>query len=134
MNRCAKFSLAAALAATFCALAPAAASAQAMQRNFPQNALRGKIAFGAPPAIQLNGDAATLATGARIHGVDNLLVLSGQLVGSQAVVDYTVDLAGQVYEVWILTAAEASNKPWPETAAQAAAWTFSPFAQTWTKP
>ena len=132
MNRCAKFSLAAALAATLCALAPA--SAQAMQRNFPQTALRGKIAFGAPPAIQLNGNAATLAAGARIHGVDNLLVLSGQLVGSQAVVDYTTDLAGQVFEVWILTAAEAANKPWPETAAEAAAWTFSPFAQTWTKP
>jgi len=25
-------------------------------------------------------------------------------------------------------------KPWPWTTAEAAAWTFDPIAQTWTKP
>jgi len=35
-------------------LAPASASAQAVHRNFPKNALRGKITFGVPPAIVKN--------------------------------------------------------------------------------
>jgi len=134
MNRCAQLSLALALAGTLAALAPAPAAAQTVQRNFPQTALRGKIVFGTPPVITINGNVAHMATGYRIHGLNNLLVMSTQLVGNSFVVDYTVDLQGQVYEVWLLSAAEAANKPWPRTTAEAAAWTFDPIAQTWTKP
>jgi hypothetical protein len=139
MNRCAQLSLAAAVAATLAALAPATASAQttttdgqALQRNFPKEALRGTIAFFAPPAIALNGVNTQMATSYRIHGTNNLLVMSAQLNGLKAIVDYTVDMQGQVKEVWILTAAEAA-KTWPTTAAQAASWTFDPIAQTWTQ-
>jgi len=134
MNRCAQLSLALALAGTLAARAPAPAAAQTVQRNFPQTALRGKIVFGTPPVITINGNVAHMATGYRIHGLNNLLVMSTQLVGNSFVVDYTVDLQGQVYEVWLLSAAEAANKPWPRTTAEAAAWTFDPIAQTWTKP
>jgi hypothetical protein len=134
MNRCAQLSLALALAGTLAALAPAPAAAQTVQRNFPQTALRGKIVFGTPPVITINGDVAHMATGYRIHGLNNLLVMSAQLVGSSFVIDYTTDLNGQVYEVWLLSAAEAAKKPWPRTKAEAAAWTFDPIAQTWTKP
>jgi hypothetical protein len=134
MNRCAQLSLALALAGTLAALAPAPAAAQTVQRNFPQTALRGKIGFGTPPVITINGNVAHMATGYRIHGLNNLLVMSAQLVGSSFVVDYTTDLNGQVFEVWLLSAAEAAHKPWPRTAAEAAAWTFDPIAQTWTKP
>ena len=134
MNRCAQLSLALALAGTLAALAPAPAAGQTVQRNFPQTALRGKIVFGTPPVITINGNVAHMATGYRIHGLNNLLVMSTQLVGNSFVVDYTVDLQGQVYEVWLLSAAEAANKPWPRTTAEAAAWTFDPIAQTWTKP
>ena len=74
-----------------------------MQRNFPQNALRGKIVFGAPPAITMNGIATTLAPGYRVHGVDNLIVMTAQLVDGTATVDYTTDVEGHVYEVWILS-------------------------------
>jgi len=132
MNRCAPFLVSLALAAVL--PAQAASDGQYVHRNFPQNALRGKIAFGTPPSIQLNGNATTLATGARIHGVNNLLVLTGQLIGSQADVDYTTDLEGRVFEVWILSPSEAANKPWPTTPAEAAAWHFDAFAQTWKKP
>ena len=140
MNRCAKLSLAAIAVATLAALAPAAASAQtmlpdgqALQRNFPKEALRGSIVFFAPPAIAMNGVNTQMAPSYRIHGTNNLLVMSSQLAGLKATVDYTVDLQGAVREVWILTPAEAA-KTWPTTAAQAAAWTFDAIAQTWTKP
>ena len=136
MNRCASSALACALACTgaLVTLAPAPAGAQTVQRNFPKTALRGKIEFGVPPVIALNGKAAPLASGYRIHGLDNLLVMSAQLISKTFVVDYTVDMNGQVYEIWLLSTAEAAKKPWPASTEQAAAWTFDPIAQTWTKP
>ena len=136
MNRCVSFSLSLALAA-LAALAPAIASAQdgqALQRNFPQKALRGKMLFGTPPAIQLNGTVTEMATAYRVHGFNNLLLMSTQLVGVKADVDYTTDINGQVFEVWLLTPAESAKTPWPTTPAEAAAWSFDPIAQTWTKP
>ena len=105
-----------------------------LQRKFPQRALRGKILFGTPPAIELDGDAMQMAPAYRVHGFNNLLVLSTQLIGIKAVVNYTTDLQGQPNEIWLLTDAEAAVKPWPWTTAEAAAWTFDPVAQTWTKP
>ena len=140
MNRCAQFPLAAAFAATLAALAPAAASAQTvtadgqtLQRNFPKEALRGTIVFFAPPAITLNGVNTRMAPAYRIHGTNNMLVMSGQLAGLQATIDYVTDVQGAVREVWILTPAETA-KVWPTSTAQAAAWSFDAIAQTWTKP
>ena len=136
MNRCAQLSLALALAGTLAALAPAPAAAQdgqSLRRNFPQTALRGGIVFGTPPAILLNGVSRHTAPGVRIHGLDNLIMMSGQLVGSKAIVDYTTDPQGWVKEIWILSAFEQA-KLWPTTTGDAAAWTFDPIAQTWTKP
>ncbi|HEY9023842.1 MAG TPA: hypothetical protein VIP05_06050 [Burkholderiaceae bacterium] len=106
---------------------------QAVQRNFPKEALRGTIVFFAPPAIKLNDVNTQMAPAYRIHGTNNLLVMSAQLNGMKATVDYTTDVQGQVREVWILSPAEAA-KTWPTTAAQAAAWSFDAIAQTWTKP
>ena len=115
-----------------CALSlPAAAQ---LQRNFNKQALRGEIAFGQPPQITLNGEPARLAPGARVRGADNLLILPGTLAGRKAVVNYTLEPAGQVLDVWILTPAEAKREPWPETLQEAQTWSFSDFTQTWTKP
>ena len=136
MNRCAQLSLALALALAGMLAAPATASAQdgqALRRNFPQNALRGGIVFGAPPAILLNGVNTQTAPSVRIHGLDNLIMMSAQLAGARAIVDYTVDTQGAVKEIWILSAIEQA-KLWPTTTADAAAWSFDPIAQTWTKP
>ena len=135
MNRCAPSLLALALACTgvLATLAPAPVAAQSAHRSFTKAALRGKIAFGAPPAITMNGIATTLAPGYRVHGVDNLIVMTAQLVGGTATVDYTTDVEGHVYEVWILSPTEAA-KLWPVAREQAAAWKFDQFAQTWTKP
>lgn len=105
-----------------------------VQRNFPAAALRGEIAFGQPPEVLLNGRPARLAPGARIRGTNNMLVMSGALLGKKAVVHYTVDPLGLVQDVWILTDAERTKQPWPTKAADAKAWSFDPIAQVWTKP
>lgn len=113
--------------------APLVAAAQ-IQRPFPANALRGELRIEQPPAVQLNGQAARLAPGARIRGADNLIRTSGALAGQALTVHYTVDRYGQLLDVWVLTPAELARKPWPRTAAEAAAWTFDPVAQAWIQP
>lgn len=137
MNRCASparpraLATAVALTAALVVLAlPPAATAQ-VHRNFPQNALRGTVAFGQPPAARLNNQVTQLAPGARIHGLDNMLVMSGTLIGQSFTVDYTTESNGMLFEVWILRPEEAAVQPWPRTAQQAAAWRFDPIAQTW---
>jgi len=109
-------------------------SAQTVQRNFPATALRGEISFGQPPEVLVNGQPARLAPAARIRGLNNLLVMSGALMGQKAVVNYVLDPLGLVQDVWILTDAERARQPWPTTAREAKAWTFDPVAQVWKKP
>jgi len=105
-----------------------------VQRNFPANALRGEIAFGQAPEVLLNGQPARLAPASRIRGTNNLLVMSGALMGMKAVVHYTVDPLGLVHDVWILTETERAKQPWPTKSTDAKAWSFDPIAQVWTKP
>jgi len=113
-------------------LAPQAASAQ-YARVLPPNTLRGKVSFGQPPEAALNGNAIRLAPGVRIRGANNMLVMSGALVGQTYKVNYALEMNGLLKEVWILTDAEADTT-WPETIQQAATWTYNPLTQSWTKP
>jgi hypothetical protein len=129
MNRCAALISLAALLLAF--TLPAAAQ---MQRNFPANALRGELLVQQPPEVQLNGRAARLAPGARIRGADNLLQMSGALTGQRLVVHYTLDTAGHLMDVWVLTPAEQARRPWPTTPQQAKEWAFDPVAQVWSRP
>ena len=126
MLRCAPI---AALAAALALALPAAAQA----RPFPKNALRGEIRFATPPEVLLNGQPARLAPGARIRGENNMLVLSGAVIGARAVVNYTVESSGLVKDVWILSADEAARR-WPRTPQQAQAWAYDPVAQAWSRP
>jgi len=112
-------------------LAPAAAQ---VQRNFPQNALRGQMDFVAPPDVRLNGTPARLAPGSRIRGQNNMLQMSGALVGERLWVHYTLDNQGLVMDIWVLRPEELSRKPWPTTLAESRAWQFDPAAQAWIKP
>lgn len=112
-------------------IAPAAAQ---LQRSFPQNALRGSLTVVVPPEVELNGRSARLAPGARIRDADNMLQLSGALVGQRYIVNYTVDIGGLVKDVWILRAEEAAVRPWPTTPEQAQTWSFDPVAQSWSRP
>lgn len=103
-------------------------------RPFPPTALRGELTVVQPPDVLLNGQPARLAPGSRIRGEHNMLVMSGAIVGQKHTVHYTVDSYGLLMDVWLLTAAERANKPWPATPQQAATWAFDPAAQRWLRP
>lgn len=119
------------LAAALCAATlPAAAQAP---RNFPATALRGELVVVQPPEARLNGRPARLAPGARIRGENNLLVMSGAVVGQRLLVHYTLDNTGELKDVWVLRPEEAARRPWPATREQAAAWIFDPGAQQWSR-
>ena len=109
------------------------AAAQA-PRNFPATALRGEIVITQPPELLLNQSPARLAPGARIRSADNLLLLSGAAVNKRLLVHYTLDLHGHLLDVWVLTPTELARKPWPATPQEAAAWTFDPAGQVWSRP
>ncbi|BAL97576.1 hypothetical protein [Rubrivivax gelatinosus] len=120
------------LAALAAVLALPAAAQIVVQRKLAPNSLRGELVVTQPPEVQLNGKPARLAPGARIHGENNLLVLSGTIVGQKLAVNYTRELHGELLEVWILNASERARL-WPKTAEEAASWRFEPLSQTWTK-
>jgi hypothetical protein len=105
-----------------------------VQRNFPPNALRGVLVVGEIPQVRVNGVDGTLAPGARIFGQNNMLQMSGSLVGAKLLVHYTLDTSGQVKDVWILTPDEAAKRPWPRTLLEAEKWEFDFGTQTWSKP
>lgn len=129
MYRCAF----AALAATSL-LAPVALHAQELKRNFPPEALRGALVLRTPSEATLNDRPVRLAPGFRMRGQNNMLAMSGGLLGAKLLVHYTLDVQGLVKDVWILTPEEASNTPWPTTTEQAQRWSFDSAAQVWTKP
>jgi hypothetical protein len=123
---------------TRCALAfllvLAAALPAHAQRIFERTALRGELIVTAPPEAKLNGQPVRLSPGSRIRSDKNLIQLSGSVLGRKLLVNYTLDGFGQVHDVWILSAEEASRQPWPKTAAEAQAWAFDPTLQRWSKP
>ncbi len=88
------------------AVLPLTLPAQGLQRQFPQNALRGLLEVTTPPNVLINGQSARLSPGARIKGVNNLLVMSASLTGQAVWVNYVRDNQGLVHEVWILSAEE----------------------------
>lgn len=74
-------------------------------------ALRGTLEVTLPPQVLLDGKADQLSPGARIHGSNNMLLLSGSLVGqSPLAVNYTRAIGGALSEVWVLTETEAAVK------------------------
>lgn len=86
------------------------AQAQAGVRQFPAGAQRGMLVVTNPPEVLINGKAARLSPGARIKGVNNLLVLSSTLVGRSVLVNYRRDGQGLIHEAWILSPEEAAEK------------------------
>jgi hypothetical protein len=80
-------------------------------RNFPPKVQRGTLIITAPPEVMLNGKPERLSPGARIRGTNNMLAMSGVLVGQQLVVNYLREPNGMLHDVWILTALEAQIQP-----------------------
>ncbi|MBA4218423.1 MAG: hypothetical protein V3V71_12155 [Roseateles sp.] len=116
-------------------LAASSLVAQAQtHRFFPANALRGELVITQFPDVQLNGQPARLAPGARVKNESNLWVPPAGLSGQKLTVHYTIESSGLILDVWVLNAAELDNKLWPRTPAEAASWQFNPGNQTWSKP
>jgi hypothetical protein len=104
------------------------------QRVFQADVLRGELTVTQPPEAVLNGKPVRLAPGARIRNPSNMIQMSGSLLGQKLAVHYTLDAAGELRDVWILTEAELAKKPWPTTREQAQSWVFDPTLQTWSRP
>jgi hypothetical protein len=125
--------LALTLGAAAAAIAPLAQAQAVVQRPFPQNALRGSVEFGAPPWVKVNGQPVQLAPGARVRGLDNMLVMTASLVGQSYAVNYTVEPGGLVRDVWLLRPDEIA-RAWPSTPDEARRMSFDPASQTWVRP
>ena len=91
-------------------LAPDTVVAQDLVRQFPAAAKRGTLEVTQPPNILINGQPERLSPGARIKNPNNMIVLSGSLVGQAVLVNYQRDPQGQIHEVWLLNPAEAQQK------------------------
>jgi hypothetical protein len=122
MNRCTSFSPVADLMPkrrffSVLALGLLTASLAAAQQNpmqnirpFPPAAQRGVMVIAQPPELLLNEKVDRLSPGARIRGTNNMLVMSGSLIGQKLLVNYVREPGGAIHEVWILTEAEAALK------------------------
>lgn len=86
---------------------PATTQAQTAVRPFPEDAKRGVMEVQTWPTLLINGKPERLSPGARIRGPNNMLMMSGQMVGQRLVVNYTRDAQGMVHQVWVLNGAEA---------------------------
>lgn len=90
------------------ALAAPALQAQVI-RTAPADVKPARLVVTAPPQVTLDGQPDRLSPGARIRGTNNVVVLSGSVVGQALPVVYRRDAAGLVHEVWVLTEDEYSK-------------------------
>jgi hypothetical protein len=63
-----------------------------------------------PPELFINDRPERLSPGARIRGPNNMMVMSGALVGQKLLVHFVREPLGLIHEVWILTEAEAAQE------------------------
>lgn len=97
--------------ALLCLCTSAQAQEQFTVRPFPPKAQRGAMQITQPPELLLNGKPERLSPGSRIRGANNMLVLSGALVGQRLLVNFVREPMGLIHEVWILNPAEAAIPP-----------------------
>ena len=83
-------------------LAPVAAQAQIV-RSAPADVRPARLKVTTPPQVTLDGKPDRLSPGARIRGTNNLMLLSGSVVGQALPVVYRRAAMGLVHEVWVLT-------------------------------
>lgn len=84
--------------------------ARAEGRPFPPDTLRGKMTPGYYPELLIDGKPRRLAAGARIFNEDNMITVPASLRGSDIVVNYTVNGAGEIERIWILSETEAAQR------------------------
>ena len=85
-------------------------SALAFERPFPATAKRGAMTPVNYAEITIDGKARHLSAAARIWNQNNTIDVPTALRGSDLVVNYTENSAGEIDNVWILTKDEASKE------------------------
>jgi len=109
MNRCTRrwvgTAFTAGLTALFLTFA-VATFAQGIRREAPKDVVLGQLVVTAPPNVTIDGKPDRLSPGSRIRDLNNMLVLSGSIVGKTLPVVYRRDAAGLVHEAWMLTEEE----------------------------
>jgi hypothetical protein len=114
MNRCIESRgratlLACALLAGLAIIPLPYALAQGFVREAPKDVRPGRLTVTAPPEVTLDGKPDRLSPGARIRDLNNLVIMSGSVVGKELPVVYRRDAAGLIHEAWVLTPAEYSK-------------------------
>ncbi|HEX4985467.1 MAG TPA: hypothetical protein VFV71_05270 [Burkholderiales bacterium] len=104
-------SLIAALALVAAALCPLQSSAE---RVFPQAARRGDMKAYSYPAMKIGDYVYRLSPGSRIFNEQNLIIMPASLQRQLAPIMYTLDMRGDLAEVWLLTSEEAARRPLPK--------------------
>lgn len=89
-----------------CILAVPAVSV-AQVRQIPDSAKRGSIVHVQDTIVEVDGQRMRLSAGAQIRSRDNLFIVPMSLPRG-ALVKYTLEGAGQIRRVWVLTPEEAA--------------------------
>jgi len=87
----------------------ASLAAQAQMRSIPEGAKRAHLRHIEDTRVQLGGKELRLSAGAQIRDASNLIV-QPSAVPEGSLVKYTLDRAGYVHRVWILSQQEAAQK------------------------
>ena len=93
--------------------AGAFAASQA-QQVYPNGSEQGNARFGAFPAVTINCRGYTLGPGARVLDSQRRLVLTARLDGVESPVVFQQDAQGNVFRVWLVTAAQAKQSALPK--------------------
>jgi hypothetical protein len=86
------------------------ANAAAQLRTIPAEAMPAKMRHAGENVVEVNGKPAQLSAGAQIRDASNRIILPAALPPDSPV-KFTLDAAGHVHRVWILTPQEAAQKP-----------------------
>jgi len=93
---------------TCLAILCAATLAHAQLRTLPAEARRGQIRHVQEMLVQIDGQTARLAAGAKVRDADNRILVPAAIPPG-SLVKYTVNGQGEVSAVWILTEQEAAR-------------------------
>ncbi len=97
-----------ALATVLGLLLPTSTGAQQTRPvQLPADARFGELKGLAYPVARIGKDSLRLAPGARIYNTQNLIVMPASVTGTGPVL-YTLDIQGDVAQLWLLTPEEAA--------------------------
>ena len=82
-------------------------SAIAQVRQIPDNAKRGSVVHIQDAVVEIDGQPMRLSAGAQTRDQNNLIIVPMSLPPG-VLVKYTLDGAGQIRRVWVLTPEEAA--------------------------